>query len=336
MSKNIYNAYGGVVAPHWRDYARAHRHTPHDRFGAVDPPQNFVKNPGSDFTFVPKVGGVQVQYQHIVDSTAKRLAALDRPLTVYWSGGIDSTVVLIALIKQGVQTIEVAMNEKSIIENGDFYRGYIQGKLKTVDPIDVPTKLLTTAENVIVTGELNDQLFGSDAMLRVIFSSGYDVLLGPLSEDVYAAAMCKANASISDAHVRLIYADILASAATQNVPLRTVFDAMWWANFAFKWQCVLTRMYMYAPISATNSLTDAHRSRLHHFFGGTDFQQWACERIEPKILTRWGDYKITAKRYIYRFDGNEDYLIHGVKVVSLRDLGNGNRPTRILSDMTVE
>jgi len=92
---------------------------------------------------------------------------------VGWSGGIDSTAALVALLQTATTSrrrrLKVVLDEESMVENPTFYRNFIGGgKLEEVPRQGQPLSWhedrirRENAANVFVTGELGDQLFGSD------------------------------------------------------------------------------------------------------------------------------------------------------------------------------
>ena len=101
--------------------------------------------------------------------------AVSSSIYVGWSGGIDSTAALVALLETATtetsrrQRLKVVLDEESMVENPTFYRNFIGGgKLEEVPRQGQPLSWhehrirRENAANVFVTGELGDQLFGSD------------------------------------------------------------------------------------------------------------------------------------------------------------------------------
>jgi hypothetical protein len=61
----------------------------------------------------------------------------DRPIMIQWSGGIDSTVAIVSLIKnltrQELERITVSMSGDTALENPHFFNKFIKDKIKIVD-----------------------------------------------------------------------------------------------------------------------------------------------------------------------------------------------------------
>jgi hypothetical protein len=61
----------------------------------------------------------------------------DRTVMVQWSGGIDSTVAMVSLIKNlstsELSKVTVSMSGDSLLENPNFYNNFIKDKFKIVN-----------------------------------------------------------------------------------------------------------------------------------------------------------------------------------------------------------
>lgn len=303
-----------ILPPHLVSLAHKTGNIPIDRFGGIEPPKGIIVDPDVAYKYP---GHSLKQFGEICDERAAEIASLDMPIVVYWSGGIDSTVALVALLKADIKPV-VCMNNASILENGVFYDRFVKDQLPILSSVPASRALLAR-DSVLVTGELMDQLFGADIEHAVTLTSGWRVLHEALSFSTMIVVWTRLGFSAE--HAASLCADVMSSANAAGVQLQTVHDFFWWMNFAFKWQGVKHRMLMYSPLEEAKLLKESDRIRLIHFPNTKDFQTWSCSRHERKILDRWETYKITAKRYIYRFDGNEDYLNHAVKIGSLRDFG---------------
>ena len=73
-----------------------------------------------------------------LDVAQKIAAHTSRPLAVFWSGGIDSTSVLVAMM-QTVDTdrLFVVCNQASIDEFPSFYEHKIKNRYSTISPSDM-------------------------------------------------------------------------------------------------------------------------------------------------------------------------------------------------------
>ena len=152
-----------------------------------------------------------------------------------------------------------------------------------VTPVHLPPHLDQLVESFnLVTGELGDQLFGSDLMFRNTWRPNLlkpfvDVMPQPFL-DAIAVQLDKAPIAIKD-----------------------TAELLWWSNFSLKYQFVQYRMY-------SQGLDP--RSNTYHFFGHADFDRWAI--TNRTINKRWitqadQNYKQVAKDYIYAQFKDPDY-----------------------------
>src|ERR1700733_10926414 len=107
-------------------------------------------------------------YEEVCNARAKELLEraekLDVSLYSFWSGGMDSTTVLVSLLKNATASqkdrIVVLMSEESISENPNFYRDHVRGKLRRDSSAVFP--YLMGGKHLVGNGYPNDQVVGSD------------------------------------------------------------------------------------------------------------------------------------------------------------------------------
>jgi hypothetical protein len=237
---------------------------------------------------------------------ADQLIASGKIIEVYWSGGIDSTVALVSLIRAGIKRdqLRIFLTWNSLFEYPLFYHRFIKEKWEhQVSAMgDVKHNIRFDSNKIIVTGEHGDQIFGSHIIARYTM----DALVQSYDKVV--------PASVAD-----FLQPIISSAPC---PIVTLYDWLWYCNFNLKWQNVKTRFILWA--GGAFPYWELH---LAHFFDTPEFQHWSMASREPKILSNRSTYKWAAKEFIYRFAGDEDYLYRKLKVNSLRNIKKPNKTT---------
>lgn len=254
-----------------------------------------------------------LSYEEVCNITAKNFLDTGKKLRVMWSGGIDSTLILVSLFKLGItDQLEIALNIDSISENQEFYYNHILGKFKIIPSTDI--KSLFSKDHILIGGEYNDQLLGSN--LLPLFSKYYDTdeLFKKLSRDkIYKIFSSKLeNKKIVDRWIDIYLKTIQGS----PVPIETNLDFHWWINFCCKWQGLYFRLASYTDLK-----TDL--DNYHHFFQNDLFQQWALINHNQKFYD-WKDYKRICKEIIYRYDKNKNYLDNKIKSESLTFMAQKN------------
>jgi hypothetical protein len=271
---------------------------------------------------IPDATGFTDTLDDVMLAEAQRIWNLNREFRVYWSGGIDSTGVLVALLRTAQtddlerMTIVYSTDDpyrSSVAEYPKFFADHIDGKLNKfachAGPRDrffgSPTHMLSSfvgndiahhAQSGVlcVTGELGDQMFGSAA-----FSADPD-LINMTTRDYL-------KRDDFQAHLEDIkrFNDACPTDTTKLV------DCLWWWNYAVKWAEVRYRAAV--AVEDGNALQNVHA-----FFGGEDFQKWSIANSDKKIKDTPESYKFALKDFIYDFTGDADYRDTKLKEGSLR------------------
>jgi hypothetical protein len=251
----------------------------------------------------------------------RRADELDAALYVAWSGGIDSTCVLVSLLKNATavqkERIVVLLSEESIVEYPQFYEEHIRGKLQRESSAMLPSILGSKGRHVLTNGELNDQLFGSGlscALLTKIL--GKTVIHEPYQRDVLFQFY---NQSVGDARVTNLYLDLLYRLMDASpVPLTTYFHWFWWIMFALDWQSVFFRVFLFtAERNAQNITPEYVRTNVMPFFGTENFQLWSMNNLDKRVKDTMNTYKWPAKDIIYDYTKDAEYHTNKMKKASV-------------------
>lgn len=244
--------------------------------------------------------------------------ALDCDIYVMWSGGIDSTLVLISFLKtctpEQLKRIVVLLSEDSIAEAPDFYRTSICGQLRMESAQLFP--YLLASRHLFVSGEHADQLFGSDLVGKLMNASGNAIIHQRYSRDVMRTLFNPLGELTSQTETCLDLFEFLAGKAP--IPIETNFHFLWWLNFNLKWQSVFLRTLSYVAKRNSGAISEDYvASRYQPFFVTEDFQQWSLNNPDKRIEDSWNTYKWVAKDIIFAFTGDEGYRRYKVKRGSL-------------------
>jgi hypothetical protein len=271
---------------------------------------------------LPAIVPFSKSYEEICNARAsellQRMSALGCRMHVFWSGGIDSTLVLVSLLKNATaeqkEFITVLLSEESLAENPEFYKRHIRGILKTDSSMLLP--YVIGGKDIVVNGEHNDQVFGSGAIGRMIQSAGIDIVHQSYSRDLFFRLF---NAHTHDVPVTNLYLDLFERLkAAAPVPVTTNFDYLWWINFALKWQTVYSRTLSFVSARNRECVTPEYlRTYYAPFYNTEDFQLWSMTNPDKKMKDTWKTYKWPCKDIIYAFDGNKEYRDNKTKRNSL-------------------
>jgi len=222
----------------------------------------------------------------------------DRPWLVFWSGGIDSTVIVVSILKHTSpadrENIYIACNRASIYELPRFFYDHVQPNFKLIQTPDSSKQPLAESYHVI-DGEFADHLYTGGVgweLLRLMpecltrdFRRNPDALLNQL-------------ASRTNKNFATWYYDcMLDNINSIDIPVETYHDFYWWHFFNYHYTDVYIKI-------RNNTFANEYSPR---WFATDDYQQWAMNnnRLGTKYTLNSGDSKLASKEYIYDFDRDE-------------------------------
>jgi hypothetical protein len=262
---------------------------------------------GEHVDYIKSLPYHNLSFNDIMNKRALEILKKDGPIFIMWSGGIDSTGVVSAILKtwpkEELKRITVLCSTLSIKENKSFFAHIV----KNFKIGQVTHKLEPYAKiGHIITGEFGDQVIGSDNIYIGINLFGE----GAIKEDwrKIAPEVFKAMDPVYGLDTYNNYVNIVPESP---IDIKTGFDFFWWVNFTQKWQHVKYR----ALISPTWTDPKQYFPKVIHFYEHVDFQLWAIHKPEERIPKSWTDYKSSIKNYIFDYT-NDQSSISQLKVAS--------------------
>jgi hypothetical protein len=256
----------------------------------------------------------------IFHERAKNLWNLSQPLSFMWSGGIDSTSALVALINtnpswhkdmQIITTVFCLQNE-----NPQFFKDFLQPHncVAVVEGSTFLSKNYWLSRPLVVTGDCADQLFGFGFVPRLpgkllTDRSIRDVSIGQVQSMAFDLVQEKyqylrenqlTGPCLDQFHALPEARDIFMTwflDFIQRCPIsiRDGFDFQWWVAFSTKLQ---TLRYRAAWLTGDARMADLGRYRA--FFDCAPFQRWAIDHHHDKWPGRLPHtYKQPFKDFIY-------------------------------------
>jgi len=254
---------------------------------------------------------------------------------IWWSGGIDSTALLVAMIRTStpdrMRLVKVGLNQRSIAEYPSFFDKYVK-KLPFIFVSHNDGQQIDLT-SVHITGEIGDQIFGSD-YLQACFNGGGRNFIGKKHFDGNIDAPWQDVMSLF-VRDQLKERDLPASYKApmmetyeklntgSPIEINSLFDFWWWSNFNLKYTHVANRLQL-----NTSDIPTASK-RVKAFFDTEEFQRWSIANHDKKIKNTWKSYKYPLKRFVYNFNKDIDWFKHKTKVQSLR---MGSPPGHLLMD----
>lgn len=97
----------------------------------------------------------------------KLIEETDRPIMVQWSGGIDSSVSVVSLLKnlskQQLSRVVICMSGDTALESPNFYNKFIKGNFKILDSEAILTNEYKEKYNAyVIVADTGDCIFGAE------------------------------------------------------------------------------------------------------------------------------------------------------------------------------
>lgn len=220
-----------------------------------------------------------LSFNEVAKKRALELINLGKPIYVSWSGGVDSTFVLLTLYHYATDKSQIRVygTYNSIVESGYIFDRFI--KYKFMYDIHTPVSLHNNYNNIepgsiIVTGALGNNLFYQD--LNWHQPDSWMLFKDPIENPIKKFAEYPYQEVLQEPNVEFLQECILKSPRK----IETLQDLRWWVQFNFNWYTVKTTSYVQS--SALNI------GNIHAFFDSEDFQLWSVFNNDPP--TKKGDY----------------------------------------------
>lgn len=277
-------------------------------------------------------------FEEVTDGRAlelKQLINAGKQVVVFYSGGIDSTVTLVALLKNLTQdelsNVRLALSQDSIIENPDFYVKYIEDKFVIINSQENRYSDLINQGFVCVPSDLGDSMFGT--ILGVKMYGQYNsVVSNDAHYSTYKDSIIQYLNSVLAKQKKVLqpgdelfgemyYEKLVHNIDTSTVPIHTLHDFFWWIIFNIKYMhCALRPAILY---SAGDNCKEFFEQGIFNWYNTVDYQLWSMGNNNngQKIVgINQRLYKYAAKQYIFDFDKNEWYYKYKLKMPSMPTL----------------
>lgn len=286
----------------------------------------------------PKLIFTSDKFKDLLDARALEINDIakrkNKKIIILWSGGIDSTCVLVAFLKNlskdDLKNVSVGMNMLSIEENQTFFLNHILNK---VNIIDFSTILISNdflKENILLHGDPGDGVNypGTWAFNHLIAQGKHlNKFMDHLDDMAHGINFSKEQKSWHyGSYVDKFYKNYLdegfgpwyINKIKDNILdckvddyITTVADFWWWHYFNIKWN-----HYTQAPLfNLRKDFKEAlDPNEIEEYFSYTfyhsdAFQNWAWSNL--KKLVREDTHKtlkLEARQYIFEYDKNQNYF----------------------------
>lgn len=266
-----------------------------DRTNTINMPWNmWVSRPWTIPTTPP--ASLDVCYQQRVSE----LLATGQRLNLFWSGGIDSTSMLVGFLRHcsNLEQLRVLYSTNSIKENPNFFLLLEQNTRVEMVEFSGDVYLNQNLDGLFISADGADDLTASldDSFYENV---GYDGLHSMWPDYFYQQTK---NSQFVDAFDQFCQ--------TSGRPIYTILEARWW----FYTCCKIQKF----PSILAGVLQD-HQPLPLGFYDCYVFEHYMFYNLDLIIPNKnYSSYKQFLKDYIYEYDGNRDYQKNKQKVTSIQ------------------
>ena len=227
------------------------------------------------------------------------------PIKLLYSGGIDSSLILVSFIKEiGLaeteKRVSLVMSTDGIEENPWMWERIIRrSNFKIINSETHDGDW--SKDRILVGGEFNDQLMGSDIYKDLVRWQGDKILDTKWTPALIIQYLIpKVGPSYAEMWFYLMEKII----KTAPIPIVTIAQWWQWINFTCKWSSVYFRLISCAR---NNSVIDEQYLNNYYFqfYGDTNFKQWSMNDSTDKIKGSWHTYKWKARQLVSDICGQE-------------------------------
>ena len=239
---------------------------------------------------------------------ASRVASLvnkNQPINLMWSGGIDSTAMVAAFLKNVVHLdqIQLVYTPFSLYENKQFFE-FVTKKFPSLKTIDISgqTYMSQTFPGIIVSGHGGDEFTAS--LDKSFFDEHQSALSRPWQE-FWAKKNCSQDLiDFSEWYFSL-----------SGRPIQTLLEARWW----FYANCK-SQYYIYRDSEFLIDRNRVPQNKMLAFYDFVEFENyvWNDPGLVFSGLNDFKDYKKFLRAYTFDFFQDKDYLDNYVKINSVQ------------------
>jgi hypothetical protein len=248
----------------------------YDRSGTI----KHYLNVDSSRNPIPTAKTFDLSFNEVVETRAKELLNLGKPINVAWSGGLDSTFILFTLYHYAndKSQIKVYGTYSSIIESGYMFDKHIKDKFKfnihTNKSYENNFKI--PDNEIVVTGSPGNDLFYKDIDFSVNTYDKWMKFKNPVVNPVFVYADSPYYDVLEDSNLQFLEEFIKKSPRKIEI----LQDLRWWVCFCFNWYTTVN--------NCSVGVCPETAKKIHAFYNTEEFQLWSMYNKDP--TTKVGDY----------------------------------------------
>jgi hypothetical protein len=229
--------------------------------------------------------------------TVDRFTSQQKHMYLMWSGGIDSTVMVLAffLNHSYKDRITIVCNKDSIRENWNFYKNFIRPYYKIVSTEQFNNDIRhSIVDGIIVQAEHADLLFSVSVGRFIKNELGEDFLYKKFNRDNFIS-FYSTRPGMSKRYASCMFDLVNQTTEKSPIEIETIEEFAWWANFNFRWAHAKEKFR--ARIDPKNDYQT--------FFSSPEMQKWSIFNL--KTNSRQLDEKTGFRNYLSQHIKDQEY-----------------------------
>jgi hypothetical protein len=284
-------------------------------------------------------------WDQVTDMRAKeieqRMIVQNKKLVIFWSGGIDSTCIVVALLKNFsadmLTRVIVACTAEGVVENPEFYQQHILPNFCVIDTNQYVTQSLVNDQDVLIVDG-----FAADT-LNMSMTPSLDVCMSVRNSHMLAYDWRRdpdplieylRQVTGSKEFATWYYERNRISVESVQIPIETYFDFMWWFGFNCEYYSWALHAWFFCYQHLNISYGDFQNKSVG-WYRNDNYQLWAMKNTGAWVKHghNLGSLKHYPKSYIYEYDRNEYYYKYKTKINSSgRNYNNLNQQPFAITD----
>jgi hypothetical protein len=240
----------------------------------------------------------------VFESRVKFYISQNCYIDLFWSGGTDSTAMVVAFLKhaEDLSQVRLVYSPYSLYENRDFF-DFVTTAFPNLETIDISgdVYLDTIFDGIIVTGH------GGDEFTASLDQSFFDQVGASVLQQDWRSFFYSKSA---DSNLVDFCEEYFLKSGR---PINTVLEARWWFYAVAK-----SHVYGARDVSFMFNQPNVSINQFSCFFDCDEFENYMWHNTDKIIEPGRGynTYKKFLRQYIYDFDKNSNYLENTVKLSS--------------------
>ena len=269
-----------------------------DRSGTINLPYNELLAP--QYTLASY--STESSFENACIARATELLDQNQKIYVMWSGGIDSTAIIVALLAAGrdLSNVTIVLNQDSIREYPDFYYKFVRATFPVIVTEEFMAFMSTVGvDGIVLSGEHADQLHGSLAVNAIHQHLDPSILNEKFTYDSFKKLMTAKR--LTPMAIDCWYDMYRQTFSKSPRPINTIYDFIWWHGFNFRWQAIGLKIF-----TRINSNVN-----FQTFYSGTGLQNWSIDHTPD--LSKLETLKMEIKSFIRTFAKDDQYYQNKIK-----------------------